>query len=119
MIKIRLAQRLASVMGQQPTMLPSIENTNIEQDDDARQGSNLGSNRGAIRLRELALDAVQQATAYSRSMRAAKSDMKEVSLEEFFVPKQNNGVSLEATRHPRHRNSQKNPNIRNASPHPS
>ena len=54
-------------------MLPDIEDTNLELADDEREGTQLGSNRGAVRLRELGLQAVQQACAYSRALRAAKS----------------------------------------------
>ena len=42
-----------SVIGQQPAMLPDIEGTNLELADDQREGTQLGTNRGAVRLREL------------------------------------------------------------------
>ena len=66
-----------SVIGQQPALLPNIENTNTELAEDDRTGHNLGSNRGAVRLRELALEAVQQSCAYSRALRASNSRTRE------------------------------------------
>ena len=66
-----------SVMGIQPSLLPNIEETNLEVTDDTRQGGVAGANRGAVRLRELALQAVQQSCAYSRTLRANNTRTRE------------------------------------------
>ena len=51
-------------------MLPNVEDTNLELADDIRPGTTTGVNRGAARLRELAIKAIIESTAYARTLRA-------------------------------------------------
>ena len=62
-----------SVIGRQPTLLPNIEDTNLELADDRRTGTLMGISRGAAKLRELAINAIISATAYARTLRAEKT----------------------------------------------